>query len=147
MLSCPRCGNTEIDDRVWCRCGVDLSLLRGLDAQADAWFNQALEASSRNEPGEALEWLAACCKARPTDAAAWRAMAKVWSQLRRWKDALRCLNRAAGIQSDLAGLDEIRQALPRARAGGAQSGRKLGKRKSRQGRKTKLRRPKNVSNK
>ena len=146
MLSCPQCKNTKIQDLVRCRCGVDLSLLRGLDAQVDAWFNQALEASSRNEPGEALEWLSACCKARPTDAAAWRAMAKVWSQLRRWKDALRCLDRAGEIQSDLAGLDEVRQAIGRARVGKTKSGRKLSKRKSRQGRKTKLRRPKNVSN-
>jgi regulator of sirC expression with transglutaminase-like and TPR domain len=88
-----------------------LSLLQRLDAVADAWFNRALEALAAGAPGRALEWLSACCAARPTDAAARRAQAKVWAQLGHWEEARDALERAAAIEPDVPELEAIRQAL------------------------------------
>ena len=83
MYSCPACGAEDVAGRAACRCGADLSLLLRLDGIADAWFNRGLEALAEGAPGRALEWFAACCVARPTDAAARLALARVWPQLGR----------------------------------------------------------------
>ena len=111
MYSCPACGAKDVNNQSTCRCGADLSLLQRLDALADAWFNQALEALTHNNPGHALEWLSASCAARPTDAAARRAQAKVWAQLGRWAEARDALSRAREIEPDEPELAEIELAL------------------------------------
>ena len=111
MYSCPACGAEDVAKRSVCVCGADLSLLERLDAVADAWFNRALEALEEGAVGRALEWLSACCAARPTDAAALRAQAKVWAQLGHLKEAQGALERAAAIEPDGAETAAIRQAL------------------------------------
>ena len=111
MYTCPACGADGVMTRSRCRCGADLSLLRYLDAVPDAWFNQALEAIAAGKPGRALEWLAACCAARPNDAAALRALAKLWGQLGHAPEALDALRRAATIEPDAPRLEEVRAAL------------------------------------
>jgi tetratricopeptide (TPR) repeat protein len=87
-----------------------------LEALADAWFNRALAALAEGRPGRALEWLSACCAARPTDAEARRAQAKAWAQLGRWVEARDALDRAAEIDPDAAELEVIRQAVDAAEA-------------------------------
>lgn len=111
MFSCPACGNTDVNDRMRCTCGADLSLLQSIDAQVDAWFNRALHASKEGRPGEALEWLAACCRVRPSDAQAYLALAKLWAQLEHWDDAVRCLNCATELKSDLPEFETLRKAI------------------------------------
>lgn len=111
MYSCPACGAEEVTNRVVCLCGADLSLLQRLDSVADAWFNRALEALKNGEAGLALEWLSACCAARPTDSAARRAQAKIWGQLGHRKEALNALDRAATIEPDAPEVDIIGRAL------------------------------------
>ncbi|MCU0880713.1 MAG: tetratricopeptide repeat protein, partial [Pirellulaceae bacterium] len=100
MFTCPACGAEPPDRGDACRCGADLSLLRSLDAVPDAWFNRALEELAQNRPGRALEWLAACCTARPNDAAALRALAQVWGQLGHPAEAEDALRRSAAIDPD-----------------------------------------------
>ncbi|MCI0582003.1 MAG: tetratricopeptide repeat protein, partial [Chloroflexi bacterium] len=92
-------------------CGADLSLLADLDAVADAWFNEALKALAAGAPARALEWLAASCAARPTDAAVLRALARVWAQLGHPGAARDALDRAAEIEPDDPDLEGLRQAL------------------------------------
>jgi tetratricopeptide (TPR) repeat protein len=111
MYSCAACGAEEVGRQARCRCGADLTLLAQLDAVADTWFNRALAALAEDAPGQALEWLSACCAARPTDAAARRAQAKVWAQLGHWKEAAGALERAAAIEPDAPEIADIRQAL------------------------------------
>jgi len=111
MYSCPACGKEGVAGRATCSCGADLTLLECLDAVPDAWFNRAVEALSAGRRGAALEWLAACCAARPTDAAAQRALAKVWAQLGHPAEARAALDRAAEIEPDAPELAELRQAL------------------------------------
>jgi tetratricopeptide (TPR) repeat protein len=111
MYSCPACGTEDVAARANCLCGADLTLLRRLDEIADAWFNRGLEAASAGAPGRALEWLSACCVARPTDAAARRAQAKVWAQLGCRAAAEDALARAAAIEPDAPELAVLRQAL------------------------------------
>jgi len=108
MYNCPACGAAEVAGLSVCRCGADLALLQRLNALADVWFNRALEALAAGTPGRALEWLSACCAARPTDAAARRAQAKVWAQLGRWDEARDALDRAALIEPDAGNLAAIR---------------------------------------
>jgi hypothetical protein len=79
--SCPACKRDGVGGQTRCTCGADLEVLCRLDELADHWFNAALAALAAGRPGLALEWLAACCKARPTDAPAHYALAKVWAQL------------------------------------------------------------------
>ena len=111
MYSCPACGSDEVAGQAACKCGAELTLLQHLDALADAWFNRALSALSENQPGQALEWLSACCAARPTDSQARRAQARVWAQLGRWGEARDALDRAEVLDPDSHDLQEIRQAL------------------------------------
>jgi tetratricopeptide (TPR) repeat protein len=121
MYSCPACGAEDVAGQSTCRCGADLSLLQRLDAVADVWFNLALEALAGGAPGRAMEWLSACCAARPTDAAARRAQAKVWAQLGCWEEARDAVERARAIEPDAPELAEIELALqdvtPAAEAG------------------------------
>lgn len=117
MYSCPACGAEDVSNRSTCRCGADLTLLQRLDALADAWFNRALEALDLGKPGQALEWLSACCAARPSDAAARRAQARLWAQLGHWPEAQDALERARAIEPDAPALAEIQQALQDATLG------------------------------
>jgi len=114
MYSCPACGADDVEGRTVCRCGADVTLLQRLDSIADAWFNRALEALAEGRAGRALEWLSACCAARPTDAAARRAQARVWAQLGRYREALDALERAAELDPTAAELPSIREALDEA---------------------------------
>jgi tetratricopeptide (TPR) repeat protein len=91
MYSCPKCGLEEVAGKAACSCGEDLSALQRFDAVADAWFNQGLQHAKMGKPGEALEWMAACAIARPSDAACRRAMSKLWIQLGHIEEAERCL--------------------------------------------------------
>lgn len=116
MYSCPACGTEGKRDLFRCSCGADLALLEQLEGVADAWFNRALAALAEDRPGRALEWLAACCAARPTDAAAGRALARVWAQLGCWDQAADALDRAAALDPDAPETAELRQALATARA-------------------------------
>jgi tetratricopeptide (TPR) repeat protein len=114
--NCPACGADDVAHRAVCRCGADLSLLQRLDGIADAWFNRALAALAEGAPGRALEWLSASCTARPSDAAARRAQAKVWAQLGRWAEARDALQRAAALEPDAPELALLRQAFKEAEA-------------------------------
>lgn len=115
IYSCPSCGAEDMSRQTACsRCGADLSLLQRLDLVADIWFNRALEALKDGSPGRALEWLSAACAARPTDAAARRAQAKVWAQLGRWNEAHDALERARAIEPDAPEAAQIVQALQEA---------------------------------
>ncbi len=120
MYNCPACGAEDVANQPVCRCGADLSLLQRLDAVADAWFNRALEALAEHNPGRALEWLSASCAARPTDAAARRAQAKVWAQLGRWAEARDALSRARDIEPDEPELVDIELALQALESSGQQ---------------------------
>jgi len=111
MYNCPACGATEVAGRETCACGADLGLLARLEAVSDAWFNEGLRALSEGARGRALEWFSAACAARPTDAAARRAQAKVWAQLGRWDEAREALERAALIEPDADELNAVRQAI------------------------------------
>ena len=95
MYSCPKCGLEAVPGRAACVCGEDLSALHRFNAVADVWFNQGLERARMGKPAEALEWLAACAIARPSDAACRRAMSKLWIQLGQVEEAERCLALAA----------------------------------------------------
>jgi tetratricopeptide (TPR) repeat protein len=83
----------------------------GLDGIADAWFNRGLLALSQGEPGLALEWLSACCAARPTDAVARKAQARVWAQLGHWDEALNALERAESLEPGDPDLALVRGAI------------------------------------
>jgi Flp pilus assembly protein TadD len=109
--SCPACGADVAVDQVRCACGADLSLLVGLSAVADAWFNRGLEALAAGDPARALEWLAAACTARPTDAGALRALARVWAQLGHVGAARAALARAAALEPDDPNLAELKRVL------------------------------------
>ena len=111
MMTCPACGKQSSGNSTTCSCGADLTLLVCLEGQCDAWFNRALAALAEGELGRAVEWLSACCAARPSDAAAWRALARVWSRLGRWDDAGRAVERAAEVEPDAPDLETIRQAI------------------------------------
>ncbi len=117
MFTCPACGAEPPANRDTCGCGADLSLLRCLDAVPDAWFNRALDELAEGRPGRALEWLAACCAARPTDAAALRALAQVWGQLGRPAEAEDALRRAAACEPDHPELKAIEDAVRLLRRG------------------------------
>ena len=109
--SCPACGADDVGGRDRCKCGADVSLLRALDAAPDAWFNRALKALNDGDPGRALEWVSACCAARPSDGAARRVQAKIWAQLGHWQEAVRALSQSAEIEPDSDEVKEIREAL------------------------------------
>lgn len=111
MYTCPACGSVETSGKSTCRCGADLSLLQCIDVVADAWFNEGLDALARNETGKALEWMAACCTARPSDAAARRALGKIWAQLGHAHEARRCLDLSAENDPDHPDVAEVRAAL------------------------------------
>jgi tetratricopeptide (TPR) repeat protein len=111
MYSCPCCGAESAADRSKCPCGADLSLLARLDGVADAWFNEGLQALERGARGRALEWVSACCAARPTDAAARLVQARLWGQLGLWAEASDALERAAAIDPTLPELTAVREAL------------------------------------
>jgi len=134
MYSCPACGAEDIAGHTTCRCGADLTLLVRLDAVADAWFNRALEELARGAEGRALEWLSACCAARPTDAAAHRALARVWARLGHYAEALDALERASELDPAAEGLAALREAIgeaaaPKPRATPKPRTKKAGKRK------------------
>lgn len=119
MYDCPACGAEDVADQAACRnCGAGLSLLLQLGQVADLWFNRALAELRNDAPnrGRALEWLSACCAARPTDAAARLAQAKIWAQLDCWPEAQDALDRAAKIEPEAPELNLIRQALQEAEA-------------------------------
>jgi Tfp pilus assembly protein PilF len=111
MYSCPACGAENVVGMTACRCGNDLTLLRGIDAAADAWFNRGLEALAAGAPGRALEWLSACCVARPTDAAALRIQAKLWARLGHVREAGEALDRAAELDPSSPDLLAAREAI------------------------------------
>lgn len=111
MYSCPACGAEEVASRTTCLCGADLAPLQRLDGMADAWFNRALESLAVGQTGRALEWLSASCAARPTDAAARRAQARIWAQLGLWQEARDALQRAADIDPDAPELADLQAAL------------------------------------
>ncbi|MGE0129086.1 MAG: hypothetical protein AB7U82_13490 [Blastocatellales bacterium] len=111
MYNCPACGAMDVEGRETCACGADLSLLARLEAISDAWFNEGLRALAEGARGRAMEWFSAACAARPTDAAARRAQAKVWAQLGCWDEALDALERAAMIEPDDDELNAIRRAI------------------------------------
>jgi Flp pilus assembly protein TadD len=77
-----------------------LTLLLRIDAVADAWFNRGLEALAEGQPGRALEWMSACCAARGGDAAAHRALGKLWARLGHPAEAGSALDRAAELEPD-----------------------------------------------
>jgi tetratricopeptide (TPR) repeat protein len=116
MYSCPACGADKVASLDRCHCGTDLTLLRKLAAIPDAWFNRGLEALAAGRRGLALEWLSACCVARPTDGEARRTSIKVWAQLGCFEEARDALDRAAELEPDDPELREIRQALESAQA-------------------------------
>jgi hypothetical protein len=99
MYSCPKCGSEAAAGKAACSCGEDLSALQCFDAVADAWFNQGLQRARMGKPAEALEWMAACAIARPSDAACRRAMSRLWIQLGHVEEAERCLASAAVFDS------------------------------------------------
>jgi tetratricopeptide (TPR) repeat protein len=78
---------------------------------SDGWFNRALECLDAGKPGRALEWLAACCASRPSDASARRALALVWAQLGRLAEARDALQQAVELDPDAAEIPIIRRAL------------------------------------
>jgi tetratricopeptide (TPR) repeat protein len=104
MFSCPACGAEGAPGRERCPCGADLSLLATLDALPGIWFNRGLAALERGAPGEALEWLSACCAARPNDAEARLAQAKVWARLGHLAEARAALERAEALDATALGL-------------------------------------------
>jgi Tfp pilus assembly protein PilF len=109
--SCPACGAGAAVGQVRCACGADLSLLVELAAVADAWFNRGLAALEAGDLTRALEWLAAGCAARPTDAAALRILARVWGRLGHHGAARDALDRSAAIEANAPDLDDLRRAL------------------------------------
>lgn len=111
MYSCPVCGADDVARQPTCACGADLSLLQRLDAVADVWFNRGLGALAEGALGRALEWICACCAARPTDAAARLAQGKMWAQLGRWEEARDALDRVASIDPTLPELAGLYDAL------------------------------------
>ena len=111
MYSCPACNNPDVSGRSSCVCGADLSLLRSLDALPDLWFNEALDSIAENRPGRAIEWLAACCAVRPTDAAALRLLAKTWILLDRWREASDALDRAVALDPDAPEVPRLRESI------------------------------------
>ncbi|MCD4786504.1 MAG: hypothetical protein K8T10_21975 [Candidatus Eremiobacteraeota bacterium] len=112
MYSCPACGKEDVTGQITCiRCGTDLSLLKTLDSVADAWFNRALKEIDDGNSGRAIQWLSACCAARPMDAEALRIRAKVWGMLGHWKEARYSLEEAREIDPDALELKEIESAL------------------------------------
>ena len=116
-FNCPACGARPTSKRERClACGMDFTLLHQIDGVADAWFNRGIEAAAEGEIGPALEWLAASCAARPTDAAARCALAKVWAQMGSWEQASRVLDRAASIDPNAAGVVQLREAIGEAAA-------------------------------
>lgn len=112
MYSCPACGKEDVTGQLTCiRCGTDLSLLKTLDSIADAWFNRALKEIDDGNSGRALQWLSACCAARPMDAEALRTRARVWGILGHWKEARDSLEEAQEVDPDAPELKEIESAL------------------------------------
>lgn len=116
MYSCPACGTENVAGLAACRCGQDLSLLLSIEATADAWFNCGLEALEAGAPERALEWISACCAAKPTDAKAILLQAKLWARLGRWQAASAALDRAEKLDPSSSDLLAVRQALTRASA-------------------------------
>jgi tetratricopeptide (TPR) repeat protein len=115
MYTCPSCGAADVDGLAQCACGADLAVLQCLDALPDAWFNQGLKAMERQAVGEALEWFAACCRSRPSDAPAHRALARAWAQLEQWEDAQRALDQSARSDPESPDLTVLRTAVEQAR--------------------------------
>ncbi len=111
MFRCPACGIEVQKDWVVCVCGASLLLLHRLEAVADAWYNRGLEELSAGRLGEALAWFSACCAARPTDAEARLAQARVWGQLGHWPECARAAQLAREIDPSLDGLPELEQLL------------------------------------
>jgi len=111
MFRCPACGVEVQKGWIVCTCGASLGLLRQMEAVADAWYNRGLQELSAGRPGEALAWFSACCAARPTDAAARLAQAKVWGQFGHWSECARAAQRAREIDPTLPGLQELEQLI------------------------------------
>jgi predicted Zn-dependent protease len=111
MFSCPACGSQDVAGRTVCKCGADLSLLDRVEQVADAWFNRALEELAAGHEGRALEWLSACCAARPNDAEARRAQGKVWARMGRWTEALDSFDRAEALDPGQPETSALRMAV------------------------------------
>lgn len=111
MLHCPSCSSTIPDRRASCVCGADLLALQEIETLVDAWFNRAVEALEAGDEGRALEWLAACSIARPSDVEALAALALLWIRLGRPDDARRALERARSVEPDAAAIGEVEAAL------------------------------------
>jgi tetratricopeptide (TPR) repeat protein len=111
MYVCPACGKDGVVGLTACACGADLTLLSRLHGVADAWFNEGLAALRAGASGRALEWLSAACAARPADAEARRAQARVWAQLGRFEEAKDALARAAALDPASPDLSSLREAL------------------------------------
>jgi tetratricopeptide (TPR) repeat protein len=107
MFRCPACGIEVKPEWMVCNCGASLGLLRQLESVADAWYNRGLSELSAGRIGEALNWFSASCAARPTDAEARLAQAKVWGQLGHWPECARAVQRAREIDPTLPGLEEL----------------------------------------
>ena len=114
--SCPACKRDGVGGQARCTCGADLELLWRLDEVADHWFNTGLASLAAGNRGRALEWLAACCVARPSDAAAHGALARVWAQLGHGPEAEDALARARDLDPDAPDLATIGEGLTAARA-------------------------------
>jgi tetratricopeptide (TPR) repeat protein len=114
MYKCPACGRSGVAGLSRCTCGADLTILENLQAVVDVWFNRGLAALAEGRPGNALEWLSACCVARPNDAAARLAQARVWAQLGNFSQAQVSLKQAEDLDPGLPGLADMAQALAEA---------------------------------
>jgi len=111
MFTCPSCGEEPAAGQTTCKCGADLSVLASLDRLPDAWYNRALRAAGDGDAAAALEWMSACCAARPTDAGARCAQGKLWAQLGHWDAAARALAQAQAIDPDAPGSAELAKAI------------------------------------
>ncbi len=111
MIICPACSRQHTNVQDFCRCGADLRLLHQLNSLADAWFNKGLDLAAAGKPGEALMWFSACCTARPSDAAAWLALAQLWGQLGHWREGFLALDRAREIDPELDGISRTEAGL------------------------------------
>jgi len=100
MFTCPSC-NREINSQTNdCFCGADLTILQTLGSVADAWFNKAIESLHENQTGRALEWIAACCSARPDDINALFVLAKIWIKLNCIHEARNVFERIKRLEPD-----------------------------------------------
>ena len=99
-ITCPSCGAVATENLLCRQCNVDLSILYIINAVPDVWFNRAVESVQSGDWGKALEWVSACCVARPADASAHRMRAKIWGQLQHPIAARESLELARALEPD-----------------------------------------------